>query len=169
MYISHLRLLIFHSKSDCLGCAVLLCLVVCLTLLASIFPLHLSCALYSIVLAAIEGLQGSPSRTQYLGSRCHCRYYCIVDNSIYKSLTVHFFNNNFKSVVYKGCDFQVVHISPPAPSPPSPRACLLMREFLQALVVLAHHLNSHNMYIIIIIIICIFYKLLLHTYVYTYV
>ena len=32
-----------HRKSDCLGCAVLLCLVVCLTLLASFFlPSHLS-------------------------------------------------------------------------------------------------------------------------------
>ena len=35
--------LIFLRKSDCLGCAVLLCLVVCLTLLASSFlPSHLS-------------------------------------------------------------------------------------------------------------------------------
>ena len=35
--------LIFLRKSDCLGCAVLLCLVVCLTLLASFFlPSHLS-------------------------------------------------------------------------------------------------------------------------------
>ena len=32
---SHPRQLIFLRKSDCLGCAVLLCLVVCLTLLAS--------------------------------------------------------------------------------------------------------------------------------------
>ena len=33
----------FLRKSDCLGCAVLLCLVVCLTLLASFFlPSHLS-------------------------------------------------------------------------------------------------------------------------------
>ena len=40
---SHLRQLIFLRKSDCLGCAVLLCLVVCLTLLASFFlPSHLS-------------------------------------------------------------------------------------------------------------------------------
>ena len=39
---SHLRQLIFSRKSDCLGCAVLLCLV-CLTLLASFFlPSHLS-------------------------------------------------------------------------------------------------------------------------------
>ena len=38
-----LRQLIFLRKSDCLGCAVLLCLVVCLTLLASFFlPSHLS-------------------------------------------------------------------------------------------------------------------------------
>ena len=34
---SHTRQLIYLRKSDCLGCAVLLCLVVCLTLLAS-FP-----------------------------------------------------------------------------------------------------------------------------------
>ena len=34
---SHLRQLIFLRKSDCLGCAMLLCLVVCLTLLASFF------------------------------------------------------------------------------------------------------------------------------------
>ena len=42
---SHLRQLIFLRKSDCLGHAVLLCLVVCLTLslLASFFPpSHLS-------------------------------------------------------------------------------------------------------------------------------
>ena len=40
---SHPRQLIFLRKSDCLGCAVLLCLVVCLTLLASFFlPSHLS-------------------------------------------------------------------------------------------------------------------------------
>ena len=42
---SHLRQLIFSRKSDCLGCAVLLCfaLFVCLTLLASFFlPSHLS-------------------------------------------------------------------------------------------------------------------------------
>ena len=38
------RQLIFLRKSDCLGCAVLLCLVVCLTLLASFFlPSHISC------------------------------------------------------------------------------------------------------------------------------
>ena len=44
-YISspRLRQLIFLRKSDCLGCAVLLCIVVCLTLLASFFvPSHLS-------------------------------------------------------------------------------------------------------------------------------
>ena len=40
---SHPRQLIFLWKRDCLGCAVLLCLVVCLTLLASFFlPCHLS-------------------------------------------------------------------------------------------------------------------------------
>ena len=40
---SHPRQLIFLRKSDCLECAVLLCLVVCLTLLASLFlPSHLS-------------------------------------------------------------------------------------------------------------------------------
>ena len=40
---SHPRQLIFLRKSDCLGCAVLPCLVVCLTLLASFFlPSHLS-------------------------------------------------------------------------------------------------------------------------------
>ena len=39
----HPRQLIFLRKSNCLGCAVLLCLVVCLTLLASFFlPSHLS-------------------------------------------------------------------------------------------------------------------------------
>ena len=40
---SHPRQLIFLRKSDCLGCAVLLWLVVCLTLFASFFPpSHLS-------------------------------------------------------------------------------------------------------------------------------
>ena len=34
---SHPRQLIFLRKSDCLGCAALLCLVACLTLLASFF------------------------------------------------------------------------------------------------------------------------------------
>ena len=47
---SHPKQLIFLRKSDCLGCAVLLCLVVCLTLLASFFlPSHLSlntCTVY---------------------------------------------------------------------------------------------------------------------------
>ena len=39
---SHPRQLIFLRESDCLGCAVLLCLVVCLTLLVSSFlPSHL--------------------------------------------------------------------------------------------------------------------------------
>ena len=38
----HVRQLIFFGKSDCRGCAVLLCLVICLTLLASFFlPSHL--------------------------------------------------------------------------------------------------------------------------------
>ena len=40
----------FSRKSDCLGCVVLLCLVVCLSLLASFFlPSHLSlktCTIY---------------------------------------------------------------------------------------------------------------------------
>ena len=49
---SHPRQLIFLRKSDCLWCAVLLCFVICLTLLASFFlPSHLSlkhvqCTLY---------------------------------------------------------------------------------------------------------------------------
>ena len=34
---SYVRQLIFLRKSDCLGCAVLLCLVVCMTLLSSFF------------------------------------------------------------------------------------------------------------------------------------
>ena len=39
----HPRQLIFLRKSNCLGCALLLCVVVCLTLLASFFlPSHLS-------------------------------------------------------------------------------------------------------------------------------
>ena len=42
---SHPRQLIFLRKSDCLGCAVLLCLVVCSTLLASFLFLHLSLTL----------------------------------------------------------------------------------------------------------------------------
>ena len=37
-----IRQLIFLEKSDCLGCVALLCFVVCLTLLASFFLLHLS-------------------------------------------------------------------------------------------------------------------------------
>ena len=37
VYMSHVRQLIFLRKSDCLGCALLLCLVVCMTLLASSF------------------------------------------------------------------------------------------------------------------------------------
>ena len=42
-YYTYMWQLIFLRKSDCLGCAVLLCLVVCLTLLASFFlPSHLS-------------------------------------------------------------------------------------------------------------------------------
>ena len=42
-YMSHPRQLIFLRRSDCFGCAVLPCLVVYLTLLASVFlPSHLS-------------------------------------------------------------------------------------------------------------------------------
>ena len=44
---SHPRQLVFLRKIDCLGCAVLLCLVVCLTLLASFFlSSHLSLNMY---------------------------------------------------------------------------------------------------------------------------
>ena len=43
---------LFFCKSDCLGCAVLLCLVVCLTLLAPFslvsFFISLSCTTYTI-------------------------------------------------------------------------------------------------------------------------
>ena len=37
-------------KSDCLGCVVLLCLVVCMTLFASFFLMHLSltCIIYNV-------------------------------------------------------------------------------------------------------------------------
>ena len=44
---SHPRQLIFLRKNDCLGCAVLLCFVVCLTLLASFFHLSLKHVLFS--------------------------------------------------------------------------------------------------------------------------
>ena len=41
--LAHLSTRVFLRKSDCLGCAVLLCLIVCLTLFASFFlPSHLS-------------------------------------------------------------------------------------------------------------------------------
>ena len=40
---SHPRQLIFLRKSDCLGCAVLLCLVVCLTFLSSFSSLIKTC------------------------------------------------------------------------------------------------------------------------------
>ena len=51
MFESHPRRLFFLRKSDCIGCAVLLCLVVCLTLLASFFlPSHLSLNMYVYVL-----------------------------------------------------------------------------------------------------------------------
>ena len=44
----YMRQPIFLKKSDCLGCAVLLCVVVCLTVLASFFlPSHLSLHLYT--------------------------------------------------------------------------------------------------------------------------
>ena len=51
---SHLRQLIFLRKSDC---AVLLCLVVCLTLLASFFlPSHLSLTHVHVGMGDLEGL-----------------------------------------------------------------------------------------------------------------
>ena len=55
---SHLRQLIFPWKSDCLGCVVLLCLVVCLTLLASFLHLplmhmHVQCNLYAVTYPTI--------------------------------------------------------------------------------------------------------------------
>ena len=44
----------FYMYSDCLGCAVLLCLVVCLTLLACLFfPSHLSLKHVSVVTGAL--------------------------------------------------------------------------------------------------------------------
>ena len=52
------RQLIFLRKSDCLGCAVLLCLVVCVTLLASSFlPSHLSltCTYMYVCAAGVPG------------------------------------------------------------------------------------------------------------------
>ena len=57
---SHLRQLIFSRKSDCLGCAVLLCLVVCLTLLASFFlPSHLSFKnMYILYVCIYDGISG---------------------------------------------------------------------------------------------------------------
>ena len=59
------RQLIFLGKSDCLGCAVLLCLVVCLSLLASFFlPSHLikhvhvhaSCDHFDMLMHTAEGV-----------------------------------------------------------------------------------------------------------------
>ena len=48
-------ILIFSRKSDCLGCAVLLCLVVCLTLLASFFlPSLISHLLYTMYMCILH-------------------------------------------------------------------------------------------------------------------
>ena len=57
----HPRQLIFLRKSDCLECAVLLCLVVCLTLLASFFLLSSlikTCTLciYTYILSSLRGV-----------------------------------------------------------------------------------------------------------------
>ena len=48
----------FLWKSDCLGCAVLLCLLVCMTLLASFFLLHLSltCTQNCVILASTSNV-----------------------------------------------------------------------------------------------------------------
>ena len=59
-----MRQLIFLRKGDCLGCAVLLCLVVCLTLLASFFlPSHLS-------LKRVNILNELPQVGQYIYTFC---------------------------------------------------------------------------------------------------
>ena len=58
MFESHPRQLIFLRKSDCLGCAVLLCFVVCMTLLASFFlPSHLSLKYVNVTMITIMALQ----------------------------------------------------------------------------------------------------------------
>ena len=61
--LTYLGQLIFPRKSDCLGCAVLLCLVclfVCLTLLASFFlPSHLSLKLYTCTCCSVLYIKAS--------------------------------------------------------------------------------------------------------------
>ena len=52
---SHPWQLIFLRKSDCLGYAVLLCLVVCLTLLASFLPSHLSLKRVHVTSSLFDG------------------------------------------------------------------------------------------------------------------
>ena len=82
---SHRRQLLFLRKSDCLGCAVLLCLVVCITLLASFFLpsflLHLS--RQSLFQTASSGIQthNTPHSRQstlpavHVRNRLASRYY----------------------------------------------------------------------------------------------
>ena len=68
---SHPRQLIFLRNSDCLGCAVLLCLV-CLTLLASFFlPSHLSLKHVHIINPSIT--QRYLSRYGVMGYRWTCK------------------------------------------------------------------------------------------------
>ena len=56
------RQLIFLRKSDCLGCAVLLCLVVCLTLLSSFLLIsHLNMYMYVHIAGIVESLVDSAS------------------------------------------------------------------------------------------------------------
>ena len=58
----------FLRKSDCLGCVVLLCLVVCMTLLASFFlPSHLPLSHVDVhVIIAEPSPQAHPSKRAQL-------------------------------------------------------------------------------------------------------
>ena len=67
---------LFSLESDCLGCAVLLCFVVCLTLLASFFlPSHLSltCLYTCIVQSVLYYIMYTHAHV----STCKCACTCI--------------------------------------------------------------------------------------------
>ena len=67
-----LRQLSFLMKSDCLGCAVLLCLVVCLTLLASFFLSSAShIIMYTFRLSGEECVPSDGSGAGADGGRLH--------------------------------------------------------------------------------------------------
>ena len=75
----HPRQLIFLRKSNCLGCAVLLCLVVCLTLLASFFLPSTSLIKTCIMLLTVAIYSCKMDQVEPWFQAFHAIYTCVLD------------------------------------------------------------------------------------------